>query len=320
MESNASMSINCNVKVLGIDRKGNVTQYLEKHNKATVVMVEGLLRFLQGHFSDTIYNETKGGGTPQDAITYLPVRLSFGNVGVKVRNESQFDNKPMFLQVDTTDFVEPTFDSSTLQDELPEMGSQIPVLKFSDMEISSFEDTNNSESLRIVAQIDPGALVGRWEGEEYKPYSRSFYNPDTGRWTTMLTEIGLYSSYGSMLARVLLDGEVSRKECRNEEGTLLGYSYEFKRPNDTSNPIVQDEFTTIVVEWRVGLVSIGDKDRFVTQNSISMDTFISKLSEWNSSQIKAGVEPTTDEIKEEIRSLLGEQGILSLSNIDTSSL
>lgn len=316
-KSDAAVQVTSNVTITVLNRNNEPIQVVKKHNKATVLMVEGLLRFLQGWYSSTEYNKALGGGTPEDSIMYVPTKLGFGNIGVNTVIESKYSKNPMFNNVNSGDFVEPTFNSTRLQRPLIKWSNktdQVGYESFSDSEITSYEDLNNSESLRLITKITPGQLVGEYLTQRdsdniiFKPYEKSFYDPEIKQWCSMITEIGLFSSHGALLARVLLDSPVKQKTISNESG-IIGYSYEFENPDSLNNPIVQTQETTLVIEWRIGLISVSDRDQFITQNNIKYQD----LAKIISSQVTST--STSEEIEKMILDVLSGYDDITTSSI-----
>lgn len=285
--SDAAIDLDCNVTVKVIDRRGHIIQEVDKHNKATVSLIDGILRFLQGDFSTTEYNKDKGGVTPEEASPYIPVRAGFGNVGVKLKGEFYPDGltpstSRMFDHIDKSDIILPTFTTSQLQDPV----EPHEVLTFSRIRQTSFTDPNNSECLKFTIYISPGTMVGYTDTDEEKgvskftPYEWAYYNPESKEYEAMLTEVGLLSDSNVLLARVVFDGEVERVEVTDSEGNSLGYKPAFVETNSPSNPIIQSESSTIVLEWRVGITSVGDNDVLITTNDMTREQFADKLAEY----------------------------------------
>lgn len=259
INSNAVVNLNCNVNIKVLDHNDHVVRESNKHNKATVYLVDGILRFLQGDF-------TKLGdpGKP-----YLPACTKFGVVGVKYniqQDPKQFD------QVDYTEFIQPVFNSSKLQVEAVDT-SVDPHRKFSynfnSVKQSIFSDNNNAECLEFSQYLTPGKLVGDTvftNSEDlvpkFEPYSWSYWNPETKEYEALLTEVGLFSSTGIMLARVLFDGKVNSVPVE-------GGSYpEFEDKDNPNNPIIQSQSQTVVLTWRIGIISIGKNDELVTESNL----------------------------------------------------
>lgn len=280
MKGTAVVNLDSNVQVKYLDRSGKVLRISYKHNKATVNLVDGILRFLKGDFSDTEYN--KGNNTPEEAEVYIPVRAGFGRIGVKIKEDQDPINR-RFDFIDKNEFVLPTFDSIRLQE--PVEFSDYTILRFKRISQTGYSDNNNAECLEFSLYINPGKLVGYTDEQEdgikvFKPYDWSYYNPKLDEYETMLTEVGLFSSSNVLLARVLFDGDVVGEEFIGSDGTSKGQYPVFSNPSNEDNPITQSESTTIVLTWKIGIVSVGKNDEFVTQNNLSNSELINKLSRW----------------------------------------
>lgn len=286
---NAAVNLNSNVRVKYIDRYGKVIRESAKHNKATVNLVDGILRFLRGDFSTTIYNQ--GSITPDEAEVYIPVRAALGRIGVKISDESQQTKDRRFSYIDRDDFVTPTFDSHELQEEVTfNNDTDYTLLKFRKIHQVGASDNNNSECLEFILYLNPGKLVGykrdvidsktKVTRTEFVPYDWSYYNPQTDEYEAMFTEVGLFSSSNVLLARVLFDGKVGTSEYFDDQGVSHGKYPVFEDPNSEDNPIIQSESTTVVLTWRIGITSVGKNDTLVTQNTITTSQFSRALSAW----------------------------------------
>lgn len=71
----------------------------------------------------------------------------------------------------------------------------------------------------------------------------------------MFTELGLYSGSGVLLARVLFDGKIN---VTSDGG------FEYEDDSYINNPIVQSDTSSLVIEWRIGIVSIGQNDHVIS--------------------------------------------------------
>ena len=280
MVGEAVVNINSNVTVQYLDRHNKVIRVSRNHNKATVNMVDGILRLLRGDFNDTVYNN--GSNTPDEAEIYIPVRVEFGRVGVKIK-ESANPIDRRFNYIDRDEFAVPTFDSIALQEPV-ESTDFNSILRFKRITQVGYTDNNNSECLEFSLYINPGKLVGRNTEQEdgskvFVPYDWTYYNPKTQEYEAMFTEVGLFSGSDVLLARVLFDGEVKSEEYV-ESGESKGKYPVFSVLSDEDNPVTQSESTTIVLTWRIGIVSVGKNDEFVTQNNLTTDQFSRQLAEW----------------------------------------
>lgn len=250
-----ALDANVNVRIRVLDSKKRVIQEIEKHNKANANLVDGILRFLKGDFNQTEFNEGNG-VTPEDAISYIPTRVWFGNSGIKLEGEGE---ERVVREIDTTDFVYPVFIESDLHEPIDEEEYQGEIIKFTRIRQTTYGDPNNAEGLLLMTNVAPGQLVGQeivnQQGEkEFVPYSWSYFNKNTREYETCLTEVGMFSSTGALLARVLLDGETD---------VVDGVPVPVRRSK--TNPVIQSQSTTIVVEWKIGIVSLGHNDYFYTK-------------------------------------------------------
>lgn len=279
MDSNVVVSVNNNVQVRVIDHNGKTLRLSQAHNKATNNLVDGLLRFLRGDFHTTSYNSQ---ATPTDAAIYIPVRANFGRIGVKITESTDPANR-RFDYIDKDEFAAPTFDSYELQEPID--FTDHTILTFQKIRQVGYTDNNNAECLEFSLYINPGKLVGYLEdqgidGQVFIPYDWTYYNPFTGEYEVMLTEVGLVSDSDVLLARVLFNGEVDSKEYINASGQNQGSYPIYVNPDDERNPITQSESTTVILTWRIGIVSVGPDDEFVTQTSLTTDQFVVELSDW----------------------------------------
>lgn len=271
--SNISLATNSNVTIRCINKYGKVIRSSHIHNKATIVLVEGLLRYLKGDFTPSSYNLNSYDG--DEAIRYIPAELRFGNIGVEINDRGT--DQPTLSGINSSVFIQPTFNAYKLQQplqvsSLSEYRSQwdATIPKFESADISTYDDPNNSMSLLLQVFIPAGQLVGFKNQEDNQPvefipwidqyagtgYGWAYYNTNTHEWQTLLTEMGLYSG-NNLLARVLFDGEIEINT--EEEGDSQGQII-YTDPNYDLNPIIQSQSTSMIVEWRIGITSIGQND------------------------------------------------------------
>lgn len=281
MKSSAIVDVKGNVQIRYLDRHGKVIRETTKHNKATVNLVDGILRFLKGDFNSTVYRKISP-TAPNEAELYIPVRAAFGRVGVKITSADKPENR-RFNYIDKNEFVVPTFDSDRLQEEVVfQNDTDYTLLKFSKVSQVGYTDNNNSECLEFSLYINPGKLVGYNEdtplGKKFVPYDWSYYNPEIQEYEAMFTEVGLFSGSNILLARVLFDGDVTSNEYYNEEGESQGKYPILEDFSDDNNPVIQSESTTIVLVWRIGIVSVGKNDELTTQNNLTTSEFTRNLS------------------------------------------
>lgn len=264
--SGVNLSVNSNVTIRCFEKQ-KLVQTRHCHNKATISMVQGILRFLKGDFTPSKYalNAIHDSGA---AVQYIPSEIKFGNVGVQINRSGARPILNRETPVDYGAFVPPTFNAISLQEPF-ESQYLVNKTKFESADITSFDDTNNSMALLLQTFVPAKSLVGYQVGEigegstYFQPYDWSYWNGSLkhgqGEWETMITELGLYSN-NSLLARVVLDGKVNVDETGKITYEDLDY------PN---NPIFQSESSSIVIEWRIGIISIGPNDTFITEADIN---------------------------------------------------
>lgn len=285
MRSKSVVNIDSNVNIKVIDKNGVVKRNSDIHNKATVNLVDGLLRFLKGDFTKVFYSDS---AAPEDGSPYIPTQVRFGRVGVKLKT-NETSGKRNFDYEDRSELSETVFSTSSLQEpcyqKFDELQSSDPVMfKFDKVRQVGYSDLNNSECLEFSAYITPGTLVGKSYQEQdpddpdkirkvFKPYHYSYWNPEKNEYEAIITEIALTSDHGVLLARVLFDGKIKTES--NSQGTYPV----LEDPNGEFSPIIQSQSNTVVITWRLGIVSVGKGDKFVTENDLSLDEVSEELSE-----------------------------------------
>lgn len=279
--SSASLSIESNVNIKVRNQYGVVVRDSSIHNKATNTMVEGLVRFLQGEFNRSHFNNQEAYVTNNEADKYIPGYIKFGNVGVKMKDRST--SIPKLKAIEYSQMKKPTFDDIALQDKIkfdyPGVGN-MELLKLTTSTVTTFDDPNSSMGLLLQLFIPTGDMVGFGSGEDRQYYIDNvvneiigegssssdtgngwvYYDFDKGEYATIFTEMGLYSGQGALLARVLFDDPVIIDEAT---GTVV-----YENKNSPNNPIIQTDSSSIVIEWRIGITSIGQNDRVITQSLV----------------------------------------------------
>lgn len=288
-KAGAVVDLDCNVNIKVLDSHRRVVRNSSVHNKATVNMVDGILRFMKGDFTRTAYSESLA---PEDGSPYLPSQIRFGRIGVKIKKDDK-DERPRFDYVNTGEFVQTVFSTMSLQEpcmskfEETEVGGDLVVSNIDKIRQVGYADSNNAECLEFSVYITPGTLVGKVltpdsdsldQNPVFVPYHYSYWNPSIGEYEAMITEIALTSDRGVLLARVLLDGEVGSKEFIDKDGNSLGMYPVVEDPDGEYSPIIQSQSSTVVITWRVGIVSVGKNDKVVTQNDLTVDQLVRELS------------------------------------------
>lgn len=174
-----------NVKITVLDYKHEVKQIVHKHNKANMLLIQGILKFLRGEFNpsnitnSSIYHNVNG------AKIYIPSYISFGNGGVG------------------SETVVPDYSSTMLQNELvSDIYGRLPISK-SQIGTGSPGD---SGQLQLITYVPQGYYY--------------HFNTNPIATSMQLTEVGLFSSdydgsvgsSGKMLARLVLDEPIEQTE------------------------------------------------------------------------------------------------------------
>lgn len=273
-KASPSLSVESNVTIKVLDKYSNLVRESHLHNKATFTMVQGLLRFLLGDFTPTEENPYMSSLTPEEISRYIPSHFVLGNVGVKMTGRDT--EKPLLDKTNPIDYGEmtkPVFSTTSLQDELgatvqdrkTTILEDLPVLKFETADLTDFDDPNNSMGLVFRTFVPAGTLVGVGTGSDRKYFTDLnlktpgagwvYYNPRSEEYETLITEMGLVSSTGELLARVLFDGLLTV----DDSGEV---SYDIDGADN--NPVIQTDTTSLVIEWRVGIISIGQNDHVIS--------------------------------------------------------
>lgn len=229
-----------NVYVDVIDTNTNsIVKRIEKHNKATRLMVEGVIRFLAGHFTATDLNDS---ALYSDSKKYIPCYFNVGDGGVLVEDGRQrnYQDAPRIpVLADWTGVVD--YNSTKLEREFfsspASSQSQRTVIRKVTNTVSGSEyqavPAGDMDSLYFHCEIGPGKI-----NEQY------------GGLPVFVTELGLFptsvSGTPDLLAYVKLDN------AKHESG---------ETPTDTDVLFVRPD-DTIVIRWIISLVAVGSDSTF----------------------------------------------------------
>lgn len=271
--SDAALNLNFNIKIKVLDKYGKIIQEKRVHNKANRTMVNSIIQFLQGVFNPSEFNDPyEKYSNPEQAIInnaygarrYIPSCTGVGNCGVTLE-----DHKLVITEDQQT---QPNFYETKLQHEFEDINR----IKFRRVRPVRGYDLNNSEGIVFTTVLPKGYLVYVYEDGEVKhdeqgnPVYRENYFDYYGEEGTdatsvranVITEIGLFSNTnkdnGLLLARVLLDGKLADGEL-GQRGVMADPDYEY-------NPLIQTENTSVVIEWKIGIISIGTNDEFIVES------------------------------------------------------
>ena len=211
-----------NVKITVFNSSHNIKLQVEKHNKANVALIQGVLRFLRGEYnptngdSDTITHNVNG------AKLYIPSYISFGDGGLSVTGEGS-------EIVVVSEPIPTQYYDTSLQRELVSM-------EFNRLPVSKSEIGTSSGADNGVLSLITYVPAGYYNNTEDYPNK---FNTPTYDGVRYLTEVGLFSNVyngyksniSKMLARVVFD----------------------------ESPIPVTEEDIMLVQWNLGAVSLDDK-------------------------------------------------------------
>lgn len=216
------------------------------HNKATRNMVEGIMRFLMGHFNATVLNEKPQYSSDIES-KYIPKYIGFGNGGVITEsNRSYYTNVP-YLSPSWNDYV--PYNSSKLQREIFN-GKKFKLNLMTDtLDDSENKNTDTEiikraemDSMMFFIEILPDDIPRDISSDSIK----SFY----------ITEVGLYSSdddSSKLLAYVKLNNHIDHSsgdflEINTQENlTCKSGIIKFDVPDNTEIPSYENSNRTVVI-------------------------------------------------------------------------
>lgn len=260
-----NLGLNFNVTIRGVDRRGNTIYYIKKHNKATNQLVDGILRFLKGDFTETGNPNQKNTPIPEEAKNYTPTNVWLGTNGIEF-NEQTGKNKAV-LRINKGTQIQPSFNQMDLVEPISRTELSLNKIELKTMKTSYSSNLNDTEVLFLSTYIPAGQLVGVVNSNsEFVPYSHSYYSTYHQSYCASFTEVGLYSNNGFLLARVLLDGDA---DIVDKDGNPVGEGESGTiRSTVPNGPIYQTESTTIIIEWRISLTALGDNDDITSVSRI----------------------------------------------------
>jgi hypothetical protein len=215
----ANLDIQSNVRVIVYNKEHRIKQQIEKHNKAGVALIQGILKFLRGEFNPSNISNELIAHNVNGAKIYIPAYVNFGCGGLSISGSGS--SKVITNNVQPTSYYD-----TMLQRELVDIEHDFNRLPISKSELGTSASADNG-ILNLVTYIPAGH------------YTNMPGSPAVSDDVAYLTEVALYSNIfngyksnlGKMLARVTFDEE----------------------------PIQQTEEDIILVQWNLGVISIDDK-------------------------------------------------------------
>jgi hypothetical protein len=248
-------AVDANVHIEVISPQNVIRQQIDKHNRATHHMLEGILSYIRGDFT-TSYRQLDSHKLKykEDAKNHIPCYINLGTGGVVLDDEGVPLVDPESPRVPTLsdEWVSPenivkTSDSYLANEIGTEQSSmksrvEISVLSTDDKEAYN-DDYIDTDLVNSVIQLAFSADVPTGHSNIYGISVPAF-----------ITEIGLFASptpgKPDLLARVIL---------KKDDEVL------YVRPQDT-----------VVVTWVISIIAIDDQSLYHWDEPIKVDSYINE--------------------------------------------
>ena len=264
--------VNSNVHIEIVSPQNVVRQTVDKHNKATRRLVEGILRFVRGEFNTT-YRRTDLSEIVylDQAKNYIPCYINIGTGGIRLNSEG-------FPDVDPDSPRTPPMEESLLGEQIPTWDSDENYVKFTDTQLCLEQLVVSREEIKAIAQDETSTnlpQVGDIEqiilSTEVPPGKfNQIYNGETG--DIFITELGLYASgvpgEKDLLARVILKNQYAIDPNTGEVKPTGKTQILYVRPQDT-----------ILLKWTISIVALDDTSMVDEQTTITTDAGIFDVSQ-----------------------------------------
>ena len=235
------MTVNVDIRVS--NSKGELTQWIQKHNKATANMIEGIVKFLRGEFNDTRLNIGNVGSNASIAHCYIPSHIGFGDFGVMYNKGAQFeidyDNQNYATISDINlnrEIFKANFKGANSNKTGRQTNSRLKIQR-STNGATMHADTYSLVVSSIINYSGDNFSFYRVRGDKVENYfDENLPEAKDNQNIYVITELGLFSgdvsdSDAKLLARLVLDPET---------------------------PLVVSKDSTVVINWILGVHSIDD--------------------------------------------------------------
>lgn len=272
--------VNSNVHIEIVSPQNVVRQTVDKHNKATRRLVEGILRFVRGEFNTT-YRRTDLSEIVylDQAKNYIPCYINIGTGGIRLNSEG-------FPDVDQDSPRTPPMEESLLGEQIPVWDSDENYVKFTDTQLCLEQLVVSREEIKAIAQDETSTnipQVGDIEqiilSTEVPPGKfNQIYNGKTK--DIFITELGLYASgvpgEKDLLARVILKNQYER----DSDGQIIidPTTGKAKLTGKTQILYVRPQ-DTILLKWTISIVALDDTSMVDEQTTITTDAGIFDVSQ-----------------------------------------
>lgn len=239
--ANAGFTIESNVHIEIKDTYNNSVRVVDKHNRATQKMVNGILQFLKGNFN-TSYRQKNPEMiiNSSNAKNFIPCYVGAGTYGIRVGEDGLPDydsdnrrNPPIdsYLSEDYASYYD-----THLKKEI-DSGSRVEI---------GILDNNSEEATRYLSSAVNCEQFVLWVDVEPSTYTNIAYSRPTD---IFITELGLFPTPtpndDTLLARVVF----------KDEDDIL-----YVRPQDT-----------ILIRWTICILSLTDTSEYIDEQGTETD-------------------------------------------------
>lgn len=244
-----SFAIMNNVELRVVNKKSNtIVKTVRTHNKATRLMVTGILRFIEGLFTPTVRSD-EAQYDPDVIKMYIPCYFNVGDGGVVRDDQTGLqipldDNNKRIPELvnDWTEFV--NYSSYRLDREIIGVGTNIRTPIRSQQNLNANNPTDTLDQSKIIGGVTTGDMDSLCFTCEIQPGQ---LNTAFGNNAVFVTEVGLFAgadpSKDDLLAHVKL-GNYKEETETGKEVTKTNALY--IRPDDT-----------LMVRWVITIAAIG---------------------------------------------------------------
>lgn len=208
------------------------------HNKVTRKMVEGVMRYLQGHFTQTFLNNDAQYSS-EIAEKYIPRFIGFGCGGIVSNDTVMYDTIVPDLDDNWNRYV--SYNSTELKKELfvdTVKGVKVP-RRFEIKKITSTFVDKNGDPVQHIAEMDSLMFMCEVSPDEHIMLDQSTNSVKP----FFVTEVGMFSKSGDMLSYLKLGNypemntgtdfaEQKQSNCKCTGGVIL-----FNTPDSTEDSI-----------------------------------------------------------------------------------
>ena len=226
-----------NVEIQVLNRRTHeIKKPIRVHNKVNRKMVEGIMRFLQGHFTETFLNENIQYSN-EIAEKYIPYCMGFGDGGVTSSAVTSTDSIIPSLEPDWNIYV--PYNAVKMERELFYNNETNEPKRFKINKITSTFVDKNGDPVQHIAEMDSLMFMCEVSPDEHIMIDQSTNSVKP----FFVTEVGMFSKSGEMLSYLKLGnypemntgtdvGETRQSDCKCIGGVIL-----FSVPESTEDSI-----------------------------------------------------------------------------------